>query len=165
MTGEVPTHDDSPPHAGVHFPPPLLFVLPLGVGILLHHWLPLHLAAVQWRAAGVIGGWLLIGVWAGLSGWALVTFWRQRTPIMPNRPVTRLVTSGPYRYSRNPMYLSLSALYLGVTALANSMWPIFFFPVVLTSLYFLVIRREERYLSATFGDEYDPYCASVRRWL
>ena len=162
---ELRIDDDSPRHPGVNFPPPLLFVLPLGAGVLLHQWLPLHLISARWRVVGVIVGWLLIGVWAALSGWAMVTFSRQRTPIMPNRPATRLVTWGPYRLSRNPMYLALSALYLGVSVLVNTIWSVFFFPVVLALLYFLVIRREERYLSGSFRNEYDSYCASVRRWL
>ena len=162
---ELPKDDDSPRHPGVRFPPPLLFVLPLGAGILLQQWLPLHLVDAQWRVVCVFVGWLLIGVWGGLSGWAIVTFRRQRTAIIPNRPATRLVTWGPYRISRNPMYLALSALYLGVSVLVNTIWPVVFFPVVITLLYFLVVRREERYLSAAFGSEYEEFCAGVRRWL
>ena len=157
--------DESPRHPGVRFPPPLLFVLPLGAGILLHQWLPLHLVAAGWRVVAVLVGWLLIGISAALSGWAMITFLRRRTPIRPYRPATSLVTWGPYRFSRNPMYVSLSALYLGVSILVNTIWPVFFFPVVIASLYFLVIRREERYLSSAFGSEYSSYCDSVRRWL
>ena len=162
---ELPTENGSPRGPGVRFPPPLLFVLPLGAGILLHRWLPLHLVDAQWRVFGVIAGWLLIGVWGGLSGWAIATFRRQRTAIIPNRPATRLVTWGPYRICRNPMYLALSALYLGVSVLVNTIWPVVFFPLVIALLYFLVIRREERYLSAAFGSEYEEFCAGVRRWL
>ena len=162
---KLPIDDDSPRHPGVYFPPPLLFILPLGAGILLHQWLPLHIVTGQWAVVGVIIGWLLIGVWAGLSGWAVVTFRRRHTPIMPNRPATHLVTWGPYRFSRNPMYLGLSVLYLGLAVRINTIWPVFFFPVVIVLLYYLVIRHEERYLSTAFGNEYDPYCASVRRWL
>jgi len=85
--------------------------------------------------------------------------------MIPNRPATRLVTWGPYRLSRNPMYLALSILYLGVSILVNTSWPVFFLPVALASLYLLVIRREERYLSAAFGREYELYRSTVRRWL
>ncbi len=157
--------DEAPLHPGVGFPPPLIFVLPLGAGILLHQWVPLHIVPAHWRAASVIVGWLLIGAWAGLSGWAMLTFWQQRTPVFPNRPATRLVTWGPYRLSRNPMYLSLSALFLGVSVLVNACWPFFFFPAVIASLHFLVICREERYLSTAFKEEYTAYRSTVRRWL
>lgn len=162
---ELPTEDGSPRHPGVHFPPPFLFVFPLGAGILLHQWLPLPLMAMRWKVVGVLAGWMLIGVWAGLSAWAVALFLRQRTSMIPNRPATRLVTWGPYRFSRNPMYLALSLLHVGVSILVNTMWPLFFLPVALGSLVYLVIHREERYLSATFGAEYKLYRARVRRWL
>lgn len=157
--------DETLHHPWVRFPPPLLFILPLGAVILLHQRIPLYILSSDWRAISVIVGWLLIGVRAGLSAWAMLTFRRQHTSIYPNRPATRLVTWGPYRLSRNPMYLALSALFLGVTILVNAWWPLFFFPAVIASLYFLVICREERYLSSAFEEEYAAYRASVRRWL
>ena len=157
--------EESPSHPGVHFPPPLLYVIALGVGLLCHKWLPLYLTPPRLRVVGVLVGWLLIASWAALSAWAMVTFSRERTPIFPNRPARTLVTWGPYRLSRNPMYLALSALYLGVSILANTIWPVLFLPAVWPLLYFLVIRREERYLATAFGDEYESYRTRVRRWL
>jgi protein-S-isoprenylcysteine O-methyltransferase Ste14 len=157
--------EDGPRHPGVHFPPPLLFLIPLGLGAFLQRRLPLELLPDHWRTAGVLGGWLLIGFWALLSGWAFFTFTRQRTGIFPNRPATRLVTWGPYGLSRNPMYVSLVAVYFGATLLMNNLWPLIGSPLVVVSLHFLVIRREERYLAAAFPQEYAAYCASVRRWL
>jgi len=154
-----------PADPGVRFPPPLLYVVGLGVGILLHRWLPLHLLPSQARIVGVLVGWLLVGFWAGLSGWAMVTFVRKRTSILPNRPATLLVTWGPYRFSRNPMYVALSALHVGVSFLVDTIWPVLLLPAVWVSLYVLVVRREESYLAATFGSEYESYCGRVRRWL
>lgn len=156
---------ESPGHPGVHFPPPLLYTVGLGAGVLLHGWIPLHLVPSRWRVVGVLMGWLLIGFWAGLSGWAMVTFLQQRTSIFPNRPARLLVTWGPYGFSRNPMYLALSALHVGVSILLNTAWPLLFLPAVWASLYVLVIHREERYLAAAFGGQYESYCGRVRRWL
>jgi protein-S-isoprenylcysteine O-methyltransferase Ste14 len=85
--------------------------------------------------------------------------------IIPNRPASTLVTHGPFRLSRNPMYLGLSLVYLGVTLLVNSVWPLLLLPLVIAILQPTVIRLEERYLGARFGTAYDEYCRRVRRWL
>ena len=87
-----------PAHPGVRFPPPLLFVLGFLVGWLVHHARPLPLFGASARPTVVLLGWLCIVLWVGLSAWALVTFRRARTAIIPNRPATRLVTHGPYRH-------------------------------------------------------------------
>jgi protein-S-isoprenylcysteine O-methyltransferase Ste14 len=100
-----------------------------------------------------------------LAGWGLVVFFRIRTAIMPIRPASHLVASGPYRFSRNPMYVGLSVLYLGLALLFNVVWPIVLLPLVVFALYHLVIRREERYLADAFGDAYAAYRQRVRRWL
>jgi protein-S-isoprenylcysteine O-methyltransferase Ste14 len=75
------------------------------------------------------------------------------------------VTGGPYRRTRNPMYVAMTLLYLGASLLMNGLWPLLALPVVLAALTFAVIRREERYLSSAFGAEYDAYRRRVRRWL
>ncbi|NKB71736.1 MAG: isoprenylcysteine carboxylmethyltransferase family protein [Candidatus Latescibacteria bacterium] len=156
---------ESPDHPGVHFPPPLLFVVPLGIGWQCNKWLPLALLPELWRAGQVMAGWGLIVVAGLLAGWAMVTFALRRTAIFPNRPATALVTWGPFRYSRNPMYIAMSVLYIGVSMLINTAWALFFLPGVWAALYYLVIRREERYLTSAFGAEYDAYRARVRRWV
>ena len=154
-----------PPHPGVHFPPPLLFVLGLGVGWLLHRAWPLLLLPAGYRAAGLVLGWTGVLLWAGLTAWAMATFRRARTAIFPNRPATGVVREGPYRFTRNPMYLAMVLLYVGVSLLMNSGWALLLLPLVLALLYVSVIRREERYLAAAFGAEYEAYRARVRRWL
>ena len=154
-----------PPHPGVRFPPPLLFVLGLGAGWLLHRARPLLLLPADFRAVGVVLGWTGILLWAGLTGWAMATFRRARTAIFPNRPATGVVREGPYRFTRNPMYLALVLLYVGVSLLMNSGWALLLLPLVLALLYVSVIRREERYLTAAFGAEYEAYRTRVRRWL
>lgn len=157
--------EPAPSHPGVHFPPPLLFALGALAGWLLHRALPLPLVTPRARPAGALVGWLLVALWAGWSAWAVATFLRARTAIIPNRPASALVTHGPYRLSRNPMYLGLTLLYLGVTLLVNSVWPILFLPLVLVTLHLTVILREERYLASAFGTAYHEYRRRVRRWL
>jgi len=84
---------------------------------------------------------------------------------LPWRPTTALVTDGPYRISRNPMYLGLTLLYLGATALANSAWPLVGLPVIILVMNVVVIPGEEARLEAMFGTTYREYCARVRRWV
>lgn len=100
-----------------------------------------------------------------LMGWAVWTFRRARTAIYPNRPAVRVVREGPFRFTRNPMYVGMALIYLGLTAVLNSRWPLLFLPIVLVALVRLVIRREESYLAAAFATEYANYCRQVRRWV
>jgi protein-S-isoprenylcysteine O-methyltransferase Ste14 len=87
------------------------------------------------------------------------------TPIRTDRPVPRLVTDGPFRFTRNPGYLGLAMLYAGIALLRNSLWAILLLPVVVYVIQREVIGREERYLERTFGEEYLAYKARVRRWV
>jgi protein-S-isoprenylcysteine O-methyltransferase Ste14 len=143
----------------------LLFVLGIVAGSLLHHALPQPIIGPSGRSAATLVGWLFVALGTGLSVWGLATFRRAGTSIRPSSPASTLVTHGPFRLSRNPMYLGLTLVYLGVTLLMNSVWTALFLPLVIGTLYLTVIRHEERYLAATFGDEYDDYRGRVRRWL
>jgi protein-S-isoprenylcysteine O-methyltransferase Ste14 len=87
------------------------------------------------------------------------------TPIRTDRPVGRLVTDGPFRYTRNPGYLGLTMLYAGIAVLRNALWAILLLPLVIYVIQREVIGREERYLERAFGDEYLAYKERVRRWL
>ena len=150
---------------GVWFPPPLLFVGGFGLGLLFHRTWPLGLlgAGAPGLRLGVGWGAVALGLLLMFSG--IGTFLHARTTVFPNRPANRLVVSGPYRLTRNPMYLGLTLAYLGGTVLVNSVWPLLLLPLVLLALTRSVIRREERYLAAAFGAEYDAYRRRVRRWV
>jgi protein-S-isoprenylcysteine O-methyltransferase Ste14 len=148
--------------AGVIASPPLLFAGTLAATLLLGRrrpapWLPPQLA----RPLGVG---LLAGGFA-LGGWAVRTMLRAGTPLDPAEPVTAIVIAGPYQYSRNPIYVGMTLVYLGAAALANSRWPVIALPALLQVVRRGVIEREERYLERRFGDEYRRYQAGVRRWF
>jgi protein-S-isoprenylcysteine O-methyltransferase Ste14 len=83
----------------------------------------------------------------------------------PREPTTAIVTGGPYRFTRNPLYLSMTLVYAGITALANALPAALLLPAVLAFMRRGVIEREERYLERKFGDEYMDYKARVRRWI
>ncbi len=157
--------DQGPTNPGVRFPPPTLFVVGFLIGIALHRWvLALTLGGIS-RTGLLVAGWALIVVGALLMLWAMLTFVRARTAILPSRAARTIVATGPFRFSRNPMYVGFSAIYVGLSLLMSMAWPLLLLPMVLLSLYALVIRREERYLGQAFGAEYAAYRARVRRWL
>ena len=160
MTDRVPLAN-----AGVYFPPPFLFVSGFVAGwVLDQYWHALPLSRVASSTLKPFGlAALAIGV--VLAGWGMMTFRLARTAINPHHSASRLVTHGPYRFTRNPMYTGLTIAYLGGSALVNSAWPLIMLPAVIFILVKTVISREEMYLREAFGAEYTGYVASVRRWL
>lgn len=147
--------------AGVVAPPPLIYAIPLVAGLLLNHWHPVRVLPVG--AAAPVG---IACVLLGLVGLpAILAFRRAQTSPMPWRPTTALVTTGPYRFTRNPMYVSFTLFYAGVGFWANALWPFVLFPVVIVVMQIGVIAREEAYLERVFGEEYRAYRRRVRRWF
>ena len=154
------------PNPGVRFPPPLIFLLGLGAGLALDHglfawrlvsesrawWLDLHAA-----------GFGLAAIW--LVGSALGGFRRKGTDPRPWREDSALVVEGIYRHTRNPMYVGMALAYVAVTLVLNTLWPLLTLGPVLFVVQHYVIGREERYLTARFGEAYRDYCRRVRRWL
>ena len=155
---------DAPPNAGVRFPPPLLYLLGLLAGFIAERYRPLPMTTGQSLARTVVAV-LAIAAALLLAVSATSLFRRAGTSLIPNKPSAAFVTAGPYRFTRNPMYVSLVALYLGLTLVTNSWWPLLFLPVVVLLIDRLVIAREERYLRSAFPVEYGAYSARVRRWL
>ncbi len=150
---------------GVRFPPPLLFVAGIVSGWVLERAvrsLPITRAS---GAGSTAGGVALIVAGAALVAWGMLTFRAARTAIIPSRSASRIVTSGPYRFTRNPMYVGFTLAYCGAALLVNSLWPVMLLPIVLMLLVRLVIRREEAYLANAFREEYALYRTQVRRWL
>jgi protein-S-isoprenylcysteine O-methyltransferase Ste14 len=152
------------PHPGVHYPPPLIFVAGIAIGWLLDRWWPWPITAGASRGRVLLAA-LCFAIWLAFMLAAFVVFLRARTAILPHRPATRLVTSGPYRFTRNPMYVSFVALYIAVTLVLNSWWTLPLLPLVVLVLQRAVIAREERYLAGAFPAQYAAYRQRVRRWL
>jgi protein-S-isoprenylcysteine O-methyltransferase Ste14 len=147
---------------GIRVPPPLIYLLPLILGLLLNRRAPVPFLP-RGAARGI--GWPLIGGGVVLNGWFLRTIRDADVPIRTDKPVPRLTTEGPFRYSRNPSYLALAMIYAGIAVLRNSPWAVLFLPVVLVVIQREVIGREERYLERAFGEEYLAYKGRVRRWV
>jgi protein-S-isoprenylcysteine O-methyltransferase Ste14 len=106
-----------------------------------------------------------LGGGAVLNGWFLRTIRKTDVPIRTDKPVPRLATDGPFRYTRNPSYLALAVIYAGIAVLRNSLWAMLLLPLVVIVIQREVIGREERYLERAFGEEYLDYKGKVRRWV
>ena len=142
--------------------PPVAVGAPLLVG-----WL----ATVAWGDPVELGGWrapvgwVLVVVFAVWNGWALWLFGRHRTGLLPGQESTAMIEEGPFRLSRNPLYVGLLVLYVGLALLAPTFWGLVLFPVAVLLLLWGAILPEERFLHERFGAPYDDYRRRVPRWL
>jgi len=152
---------DNQDNPGIKVPPPLIYVVPLLLGSLLDR--RRHISFLP-RGAARAMGWPLLGGGVVLNGWFLRTIRDAEVPIRTDKPVPKLTTEGPFRYTRNPSYLALAMIYAGIALLRNSLWAILLLPLVVKVMQREVIGREESYLERTFGEEYLTYKAKVRRW-
>jgi protein-S-isoprenylcysteine O-methyltransferase Ste14 len=149
-------------NAGVIAPTPLIYFGTFLLSQFLHTRFPLP--SVSSRLKTLLGV-ILIG---GASATAIISFRKMRavgTNIDPTRPTTTLITEGPYRFTRNPIYLALTLFYTGLAMLFNTLWAVLLLPFVLLIMKRGVIEREEAYLTQKFGGQYLAYKERVRRWL
>jgi protein-S-isoprenylcysteine O-methyltransferase Ste14 len=153
------TQADNP---GVVVWPPLLF----GIGVLavlLLSWLwPLP---AFFHPATVWVGVALLSLGVACNAWGARSLRKAGTNINPSLSATALVTSGPFRFSRNPLYVAGSLVFLGLTLVLNSLWGVVALVPLLVVMHYGVILCEERYLAAKFGESYRQYCAAVRRYF
>lgn len=142
--------------------PPIVFLGAIGLGLPLHFFWPVQLLAAS---VAVPIGVILVLIAVALFITSVRTFRKAGTPVPGNRPTTTIVRTGPYRFSRNPIYLAFTMFHLGLALWVNSLALLLALLPALALMALVVIPREERYLEARFPLEYRPYKAAVRRWL
>ena len=143
-------------------PPPAYYGAAFATGMVLHRAVPLDTPGRP-TSAFVGAAILIAGLALDLAGVAAVI--AHRTTIVPHRPVAKLITTGIYRFSRNPMYTGLAIMVAGGALLAGTWWPLVTLPLALLAVKRLVIEPEETYLAERYGSTYDDYRLRVRRWL
>ena len=156
------TSTPQPDHPGVIGFPPLIFGLPWLAGLGLHLVFPEPV--LPDRAAHVSGAGLIV-LAVALAVWGRRAMARADTDPNPMHPATALVVDGPFRYSRNPLYVSLTVFYVGLALALNTLWPLVLLPFVAIVIERGVVEREERYLERKFGEAYREYRGRVRRWV
>jgi protein-S-isoprenylcysteine O-methyltransferase Ste14 len=142
--------------------PPIDVGVPLVLGLTLTATLGDPVSLPHWLGPF---GWLLVAAFALWNGWALVLMAKNRTAVLPGGPTRTVLDRGPFRVSRNPLYLGLLALHAGIALLWPSFWALVAVPVSAGLLLWGAIVPEEQYLKVKFGAEYERYAARVRRWL
>ena len=142
--------------------PPLVYLAGLVIGFLANIWMPIKV--VPSLVAWTIGG-ILIFFGAGLTGSAVFKFKDVSTTVRPDRAASTLVIVGPYKITRNPMYLGLAFVYLGIAVAGQSVWALIILPVVLAIIQRRAIEPKEAFLERRFGADYVGYKEKVRRWI
>jgi protein-S-isoprenylcysteine O-methyltransferase Ste14 len=150
-------------HPNVIAVPPVLHLVAILLGVAAHWYLRIEFSLdLVFRA---VVGWTLVGVGIATSIWFSLAFRRTGQDRHPNTPTPAIITTGLYRYSRNPAYVALVAIQVGVALLLDNVWILVTLLPALVVIHYGVIIREEVYLERRFGDEYLRYKANVRRWL
>ena len=147
---------------GVILPPPLIWALFVAAGVGLNLTWPLPFLPAAWLNPLF---WTLIAIAAALGVWGIFSFRRHGTAVVPYRPSTTIVETGPYGFTRNPMYVGLTIAILAIAARFDNLWLVILLAAWFPVMHYGVIAREERYLEAKFGEDYTGYKARVRRWI
>jgi len=147
-----------PSSSGVRIFPPAVHILSIAAGFLLQWAAPIQISGMR------IPGFLLVAIALALMIWSVIVMSRAGTTPNPTRPTTALVTHGPFRLTRNPMYLGWELIVVGVGLAAHAPWVVLMAVPAAFITRRVVIDKEERYLAAKFGPEYQSYKSHVRRW-
>ena len=149
---------------GVYIPPPLFYVLIFLASVVVQKEIPVSNAIFQIWAIKVVGIIFLI-----IASFFLVRslrqFFQSKNTVILIKPASSLQKTGIYRISRNPMYVGLAIVYLGITCFIGNWWNIILFPILFLIVQEYIIKREEKYLELEFGQQYEEYRRTVRRWL
>lgn len=163
----MPDHQHNGPRTNpvMRIPVPWVFILAYLIGFVVQLYLPIPIRSLGIIRISLIVGLILVVIGIAFAFSALGIFRKRSTTTIPFETPTSLVTSGPYRFTRNPMYVGLTLIYLGVAGTRAEIWPVIVLPVLFAYVNFVVIPVEERRLHDVFGDAYAQYGARVRRWL
>lgn len=145
-------------------PPPLIYLAGITIGLALNYFYPATIAFLP-RSVEIIAGIVLVALAGFLIVLSVRSFAAAKTNVEPWKPTTAIVSSGVYGFSRNPIYLAMTGLYLGAALLLDSMWILILVVPILFLIHFGVVMREETYLNQKFGAEYTAYRKQVRRWI
>lgn len=149
-------------HPRVRVPPPLVFLGYLVAALVLNWLFPFP---EPWATIlRVVGGVCIIAGLA-LGGTAVSRMLKAGTSPDPDQAATALITDGPYRFTRNPIYLGFLLIFLGFTLLAGTLWGLVLSPFLIWTVTRIVIRAEEGYLSVKFAERYEDYKSRARRWI
>lgn len=165
MTQQIPENIKGLSRILLKIPVPWVYVLAYLVGVALQFILPTRFISPEKHTAVKIVGAGIFLVGALFAGWSLLIFRKARTTTTPGETSQKLIVKGPYRISRNPMYVSLLMAYLGEAGLLVQVWPLVVLPLLLVYVNNVVIPLEEDILRKDFPDEYEKYSARVRRWI
>jgi protein-S-isoprenylcysteine O-methyltransferase Ste14 len=149
--------------ARVRFPPPLVYVAFILVGAALAYAVPLPAPGPRYLSVAAGVAIVLAGLWLIADAWKL--FRRTGQDPAPWKPSPELVLSGSYRFTRNPMYLGLTCIQVGLGIALNNLWISLLAAFSLLAVHFIAVVPEERYLAGKFGDSYRGYMIKVRRYL
>jgi protein-S-isoprenylcysteine O-methyltransferase Ste14 len=155
---------ENPTRFLLHVPVPWVFVLTYILGGVLEHVLHRTISPTA-ALISTIAGAMLFAVGAVIAGWGLVLFRKAKTTTVPGKLSGQLVTWGPYRVTRNPMYVGLVLAYLGEAGLLKQIWPVVLLPLTIAYLNWTVIPLEEAKLEEAFHDGFEQYRLRVPRWL
>lgn len=151
--------------AAVRIFPPAIPLATIGLGILLHQVRPLELAIAPAPARHWIGGAIAVAALLGLGLWSVILMRRSGQSENPWKPTLRIVDTGPFRLTRNPMYLQMVLICIGVAIMLANGWILLLTPLCAWALQRFAILPEEAYLERKFGPAYTAYKDRVRRWL
>ena len=154
--------EDDKKGAAVKFPPPLIFLFFLLVAYGLQHFWPIGIGGLS-GLKYIGGGVVMLGI--GIIIFVAQSFKRAETNIEPWKPTTKIISTGIYTYSRNPIYTGFCLISIGIGIFLNSFWILISFVPSAILVYYVAIRKEEIYLEKKFGEEYIFYKSKVRRWL
>jgi protein-S-isoprenylcysteine O-methyltransferase Ste14 len=151
-------------HPGVYFPPPFIYVAAFLLSIFMQKKLPFSNSLLESNFA------VALGVLFAITGLnlilpAVIKFSKTKNTLIPNKSANSLQTAGIYSISRNPMYLGLLVLYIGIGCFKGNVWSFILIPMVILLVTKFVIRNEEEYLSRAFGIDYIEYQKKVKRWI